>query len=67
MSFGPKSLYLLCSFVVVVVVVVCLFVLFCFLIHKRFTQNFCFVFYKVELQAGSVRNEQDSEMDAQKT
>ena len=45
----------------------CLFVLFCFLIHKRFTQNFRFVFYKVELQAGSVRNEQDSEMDAQKT
>ena len=64
MSFGTKSLYLLCSFVVVVV---CLFVLFCFLIHKRFTQNFRFVFYKVELQAGSVRNEQDSEMDAQKT
>ena len=62
MSFGPKSLYLLCSFVVV-----CLFVLFCFLIHKRFTQNFRFAFYKVELQAGSVRNEQDSEMDAQKT
>ena len=45
----------------------CLFVLFCFLIHKRFTQNFRFVFYKVEQQAGSVRNEQDSEMDAQKT
>ena len=45
---------------------VCLFVLFCFLIHKRFTQNFRFVFYKVELQAGSVRNKQDSEMDAQK-
>lgn len=64
MSFGTKSLYLLCSFVVVVV---CLFALFCFLIHKRFTQNFRFVFYKVELQAGSVRNEQDSEMDAQKT
>ena len=64
MSFGTKSLYLLCSFVVVVV---CLFVLFCFLIHKRFTQNFRLVFYKVELQAGSVRNEQDSEMDAQKT
>ena len=64
MSFGTKSLYLLCSFVVVVV---CLFVLFCFLIHKRFTQNFRFVFYKVEQQAGSVRNEQDSEMDAQKT
>ena len=64
MSFGTKSLYLLCSFVVVVV---CLFVLFCFLIHKRFTQNFRFVFYKVELQAGSVRNKQDSEMDAQKT
>ena len=64
MSFGTKSLDLLCSFVVVVV---CLFVLFCFLIHKRFTQNFHFVFYKVELQAGSVRNEQDSEMDAQKT
>ena len=64
MSFGTKSLDLLCSFVVVVV---CLFVLFCFLIHKRFTQNFRFVFYKVELQAGSVRNEQDSEMDAQKT
>ena len=63
MSFGTKSLYLLCSFVVVVV---CLFVLFCFLIHKRFTQNFRFVFYKVELQAGSVRNKQDSEMDAQK-
>ena len=61
MSFGTKSLYLLCSFVVVVV---CLFVLFCFLIHKRFTQNFRFVFYKVELQAGSVRNKQDSEMDA---
>ena len=64
MSFGTKSLDLLCS---LVVVVVCLFVLFCFLIHKRFTQNFRFVFYKVELQAGSVRNEQDSEMDAQKT
>ena len=64
MSFGTKSLDLLCSFVVVVV---CLFVLFCFLIHKRFTQNFRFVFYKVELQAGSVRNKQDSEMDAQKT
>ena len=64
MSFGTKSLYLLCSFVVVVV---CLFVLFCFLIHKRFTQNFRFVFYKVELQAGSVRKKQDSEMDAQKT
>ena len=64
MSFGTKSLYLLCSFVVVVV---CLFVLFCFLIHKRFTQNFRFVFYKVELQAGSVRKEQDSEMDAKKT
>ena len=64
MSFGTKSLDLLCSFVVVVV---CLFVLFCFLIHKRFTQNFRFVFYKVEQQAGSVRNEQDSEMDAQKT
>ena len=64
MSFGTKSLDLLCSFVVVVV---CLFVLFCFLIHKKFTQNFRFVFYKVELQAGSVRNEQDSEMDAQKT
>ena len=64
MSFGTKSLYLLCSFVVVVV---CLFVLFCFLIHKRFTQNFRFVFYKVELPAGSVRNKQDSEMDAQKT
>ena len=64
MSFGTKSLDLLCSFVVVVV---CLFVLFCFLIHKRFTQNFRFVFYKVELLAGSVRNEQDSEMDAQKT
>ena len=61
MSFGTKSLYLLCSFVVVVV---CLFVLFCFLTHKRFTQNFRFVFYKVELQAGSVRNKQDSEMDA---
>ena len=31
MSFGPKSLYLLCSFVVVVVVViVCLFVCFAF-------------------------------------
>lgn len=46
-----------------------LFVLFCFLllIHKRFTKNFRFVFYKVELQAGSVRDEQDSEMDAQKT
>ena len=41
MSFGPKSLYLLGSFVIFVVVV-CLFVLFCFLllIHKRFTQNF---------------------------
>ena len=64
MSFGTKSLYLLCSFVVVVV---CLFVLFCFLIHKRFTQNFRFVFYKVELQAGSVRKKPDSEMDAQKT
>ena len=64
MSFGTKSLDLLCS---LVVVVVCLFVLFCFLIHKRFTQNFRFVFYKVELQAGSVRNKQDSEMDAQKT
>ena len=67
MSFGTKSLYLLCSFVVVVVV--CLFVLFCFLLlmHKRFTQNFRFVFNKVELQAGSVRKEQNSEMDAQKT
>ena len=70
MSFGTKSLYLLSSFVVViVVVVVCLFVLFCFLllIHKRFTQNFRFVFNKVGLQAGSVRKEQNSEMDVQKT
>ena len=62
MSFGTKSLYLLCSFVIVVF----LFVLFCFLllIHKRFTQNFRFVHYKVELRAGSVRKEQDLEMDA---
>lgn len=59
-----KSLYLVCSFVVVV-----LFVLFYFLllIHKRFTQHFRFVFYKVELQAGSVRKEQNLEMDAEET
>ena len=68
MSFGTKSLYLLCPFVLVVVVV-CLFVLFCFLllIHKRFTQIFRFVFYKMDLQAGSVREDQDSAMDAEKT
>ena len=47
----------------------CLFVLFCFLlsIHKIFTQIFRFVFYKMDLQAGSVREEQNSAMDAQKT
>ena len=70
MSSGTKSLYLLCSFVVVVVCLfVCLFVLFCFLlsIHKIFTQILRFVFYKMDLQAGSVRDEQNSAMDAQKT